>query len=80
MKYWYCKDDDGTLFLYRGSVAPVKGEEGDYDISPDEDEDYEWIDEDDIVDRFGELSLGVFPGIANGEIIELSIKLIVERV
>lgn len=80
MRYWYCKDDNSDdAFLYRGTVKPVKDEDGEWANPDDETADFEWMDEEDIADRFGDLSLGVFPGISRGEIVELSIKLVVTK-
>ena len=80
MRYWYCKDDNADdAFLYEGSVAPVKDADGDWVTSEMEDGPYEWWDEDEISEKFGNIGLGVFPGISKGKIMELSIKLVVER-
>lgn len=80
MRYWYCKDDNSDdVFLYIGTVQPVKDEDGEWANPDDETADFEWMDEEDIADRFGDLSLGVFPGISRGEIVELSIKLVVTK-
>lgn len=72
---WYCIDDIGDKWLYKGSVAPVKYE----DIWNNSDEDYEWIPETEIEDVYGIDFMESLPNIDDGEMVEIRIKCTAEK-
>lgn len=73
---WYCIDDIGDKWLYKGSVAPVKYE----DIwNNSDEEDYEWIPETEIEDVYGIDFMESLPNIDDGEMVEIRIKCTAEK-
>lgn len=78
MRCWYCIDDNGDKWLYKGSVAPVKYEDA-WNSSDEETEDYEWVEEMDIGDVYGADFMESLPDIEDGEIVEIRIKCVAEK-
>ena len=75
---WYCRDDIGNKWLYKGSVAPVKYEDI-WNNSDEEPEDYEWIPETEIEDVYGIDFMESLPNIDDGEMVEIRIKCTAEK-
>lgn len=78
MRCWYCIDDNGDRWLYKGSVAPVKYEDI-WNSSDKETEDYEWVEEMDIKDVYGTDFMESLPDIDDGDMVEIRIKCIAEK-
>lgn len=78
MRCWYCIDDNGDKWLYKGSVAPIKYEDV-WNSSDDETEDYEWTEEMDIEDVYGADFMESLPNIDDGDMVEIRIKCVAEK-
>ena len=78
MRFWYCIDDIGDKWLYKGSVAPVKYEDI-WNNSDEESEDYEWIPETEIEDVYGIDLMESLPNIDDREMVEIRIKCTAEK-
>ena len=91
-RVWYCIDDIGDKWLYKGSVAPVEYEdiwnnsdeepveyEDIWNNSDEEPEDYEWISETEIEDVYGIDFMESLPNIDDGEMVEIRIKCTAEK-
>lgn len=78
MRCWYCIDDNGDKWLYKGSVAPTKYEDA-WNSSDEETEDYIWVNDIDIEDIYGADFMESLPDIKDGEMVEIRIKYTVEK-
>lgn len=77
-RVWYCIDDIGDKWLYKGSIAPVKYEDI-WNNSDEEPEVYEWIPETEIEDVYGIDFMESLPNIDDGEMVEIRIKCTAEK-
>lgn len=78
MRCWYCIDDNGDKWLYKGSVAPIKYEDI-WNSSDEETEDYEWVGQMDIGGVYGAGFMESLPDIEDGEMVEIRIKCVAEK-
>lgn len=69
---------NGYIWLYEGSVAPVKYDD-EWNTSDEETDDSTWIGEFDLRATYGVGFVESLPDIANGEMTEIRIKYTAEK-